>query len=310
MWISAGPGLTQHADDLRGRVAAHDRVVDDDEALAGDDLGHRVELQPQAVLAQLLAGLDEGPLDVAVLDEAVVLGQAAGAGEAARGRVAGVGHRDHEVGVDGRLAGEDLAHPAAHDLQRACRPCASPGARSRCTRTRRTPRARPRRPGSTSSPSLADRDDLARTHVAHILGADDVEGARLAGDAIARRISSESGARTPIDERAQSGRVAHREHVVLCHQDRRERAHAAAACTAAAASSIRSAGCDATSAAMISESEVEANPTPSARSAGWSSTALIRLPLWASASSRRLPPVPAARCTGCEFSHAFEPVVE
>ena len=79
--------------------------------------GQRVELQAQAVLAQLLAGLDEGARDVAVLDEAVVLGQPGGARQPARGGVAGVGHGDHEVGLDGRLAPEDLAHAPARDLQ-------------------------------------------------------------------------------------------------------------------------------------------------------------------------------------------------
>ena len=85
--------------------------------LPGDDLGQRVELHPQAVLAQLLAGLDERPRDVAVLDEAVVLRQPARARVAARGGVAGVGHGDHEVGVGRRLAREDLAHAPARDLQ-------------------------------------------------------------------------------------------------------------------------------------------------------------------------------------------------
>ncbi len=81
--------------------------------------------------------------------------------------------------------------------------------------------------------------------------------------------------------------------------------------TAAIASSTSSAGCVASSAAMISESEVEENVTPSARSSACSSTALMRLPLWASAISRRLPPpAPADRCTGWEFSHSLEPVVE
>ena len=83
--------VAEHLDDLARRVAAHDRVVDDDEALAADDLGQRVELHPQAVTAKLLARLDEGPPDVAVLDQAVVLRQPAGAREAARGRVARVG---------------------------------------------------------------------------------------------------------------------------------------------------------------------------------------------------------------------------
>ena len=57
--------------------------------------------------------------------------------------------------------------------------------------------------------------------------------------------------------------------------------------TSAIASSIDSAGCVAISAAMISESEVELNVTPRASSSSCSSTALIRLPLCASASSRR-----------------------
>ena len=56
---------------------------------------------------------------------------------------------------------------------------------------------------------------------------------------------------------------------------------------------------------MISESEVERNVTPAARSSPCSSTALTRLPLWASATSRR-----SARQTGWVFSHEFAPVVE
>ena len=59
------------------------------------------------------------------------------------------------------------------------------------------------------------------------------------------------------------------------------------------------------SAAMISESDVERNDTPCSRSSVCSSTALTRLPLWASAISRR-----SDRWTGCAFSHALEPVVE
>ena len=50
--------VEQHLHDLLRRVAAHDRVVDDDDALARD-LGERVELQLDALPAQLLVGLDE-----------------------------------------------------------------------------------------------------------------------------------------------------------------------------------------------------------------------------------------------------------
>ena len=41
---SVAPGLAEHLGELLLRGAAHDRVVDDDEALAGDVLAERVEL--------------------------------------------------------------------------------------------------------------------------------------------------------------------------------------------------------------------------------------------------------------------------
>jgi hypothetical protein len=59
------------------------------------------------------------------------------------------------------------------------------------------------------------------------------------------------------------------------------------------------------SAAMISESDVELKRMPRSRSSEWSSTALIRLPLCASATLWR-----SERWIGCALSHADEPVVE
>ena len=75
--------------------------------------------------------------------------------------------------------------------------------------------------------------------------------------------------------------------------------------TSAIASSIRSAGWVASSAAMISESDVELNGMSRSRSSACRSTALIRLPLCASASVRR-----SSRTIGCVFSQADLPVVE
>ena len=66
---SAAPALKSICDDLPRRRAPDDRVVDDDEPLAGD-LGERVELHADALLAHRLVGLDERAADVAVLDEA------------------------------------------------------------------------------------------------------------------------------------------------------------------------------------------------------------------------------------------------
>src|SRR6478752_5902237 len=103
-------GLAEHADLRSLGVAAHDRVVDDDEALAADRVLERVELEPDAELAQGLRRLDEGASDVGVLDEALAERDAALLRIPNSRRHARLGHPDDEVGVDGVLAREDAAH--------------------------------------------------------------------------------------------------------------------------------------------------------------------------------------------------------
>ena len=207
--------VAQHLHDLARRVAAHDRVVDDHEPPAAHDLGQRVELQPQAVLAQLLAGLDEGPRHVAVLDEAVVLGQAGRAREAARRGVAGVGHRDDEVGRRrGRLARQDLPHPPARGLQDVAAH-ARVGPREVDVLEDAEGLARALDDLARADAVLADRDELAGRDVAQPLGADDVEGARLGGDAVAVADHAQH-------ERAHAGGVAEGVDALLGHDHRRE----------------------------------------------------------------------------------------
>ena len=105
-----GAGLAEHPDLGALGVAAHDRVVDDDEPLAADHVLEGVELEPDAELAQGLAGLDEGAADVGVLDEALAERDAALLGVAGGGRGARLGHRHHQVGLDRELAGQLAAH--------------------------------------------------------------------------------------------------------------------------------------------------------------------------------------------------------
>ena len=112
---SAAPASNSIRDERLHRVAAHDRVVDDHDALARD-LVERVELDPDALPPQLLVGLDEGAPDVAVLDQALLEGDARALREAHRGRRAGVGDRHHEVGVGRRLLGEPLPHAHARGV--------------------------------------------------------------------------------------------------------------------------------------------------------------------------------------------------
>ena len=70
-------------------------------------------------LAQVVVGLDEGAVHVAVLHEPFGVGDAALARVADGGRDAGVGHRDDEVGVDRRLHGQVAAHLEAAVGERA-----------------------------------------------------------------------------------------------------------------------------------------------------------------------------------------------
>ena len=147
--------------------------------------------------------------DVAVLDQPVVLRQPRGAREAVRRRVAGVGDRDHQVGVDRRLGGEDLAHPPAHLLQH---PALEPrvGAREVDVLEDAVGGAVGGDDLARLEPVGGQRDELAGLHLAHQLGADDVEGAALRGDA-------EAVAELAERERPDAVRVAEGDHGALGH---------------------------------------------------------------------------------------------
>src|ERR1019366_20345 len=58
-----------HADDLAAGCAAHDRVVNQHDALAFEYMAHWVELQPDAEVAHSLLRLDEGASDIVVANQ-------------------------------------------------------------------------------------------------------------------------------------------------------------------------------------------------------------------------------------------------
>ena len=212
-------GVEQHLDDLPGRRAAHDRVVHDHDALAVDDVVDRVELQLHAVLAQPLLGLDERAPDVAVLDQAVGERQPARPRVALRGRRAGVGHGDDDVGLGRRLGRQPLAHPDARGVEAdAVHPRVGPrevdeleDAERRAAALAHRLRLRDARPVMVEDRHLAGLD------VAHVAGADDVERARL-------RRHHGSAVEIAHHERADAVGVAERDHLVAVGDDRRERA--------------------------------------------------------------------------------------
>ena len=107
------PGLTEHPDQRPLGVAPNDRVVDHDEPLAADHIPQRVQLQPDAELANRLAGLDEGPADVGVLDQSLPVRNARRLRVPDGGRRARLRHGDHQIRVCRILPGQGPAdlHP-------------------------------------------------------------------------------------------------------------------------------------------------------------------------------------------------------
>ena len=127
--------------------------------------------------------------DVAVLDQPVAERQPRGARVADRGGRAAVGHGDHDVGLDGRLDGEPLAHALARRVQRlAAHARVGPGEVDVLEDAERLAAA-------TGLDGLLDvhavrvaDHELARLELAHDGGADDVERGRLGGEhRVARR---------------------------------------------------------------------------------------------------------------------------
>ena len=116
-------GGADHAHDLAARRSANDGVVDQDNALAFEQIADRVQLQLHAEVADALLGLDERPADIVVADQAESKRNAAFGCVPNGRRHAGVGHGNDEISGDVRLAGElaahllaALLHPAVEDF--------------------------------------------------------------------------------------------------------------------------------------------------------------------------------------------------
>ena len=111
--------LAQHADQGALGVAAHDGVIDDDQPRAGDHVSQRIQLQPDAQLADRLARLDEGPADVGVLDQPLPVRDAGSFGISNCRRRTRLGHRNHQIGIGRALARECPPHLNPNGVQPA-----------------------------------------------------------------------------------------------------------------------------------------------------------------------------------------------
>ena len=220
-------GVANHAHDLPAGGAAHDRIVDQHHALAFEQRAHRIQLQLHAEVAHALAGLDEGAPDVVVADQGEAKRNAALGGVAHGGGHAGIGHGNHEVGVHAGFARQLAAQFLAAGLHRA--------AEDQAVGTREVhvleDAARLRRGGriEARTDSLrADHDQFAGLHIAHVVGADQIERAGLGGKDDGVLLLSFERGNAAHGQRPEAARIAHREDAVVAHHHQRKSAFDAA----------------------------------------------------------------------------------
>ena len=207
--------LAQHAGERELRGTPDDGVVDDHQALSGDVLPDRVELEPDAGGARLGCRRDERAADVAILHDAVPVGDAGRACESLRGGDAGLRHGHDHVGMDRSLAGELLAHALARRVHALA---VQVGVGTREVDELEQAELR-RRFGEVvrAQPGRVDGHHLARLDVAHVMRADDVERRALAGENPSARDAAQR-------ERPEAVWVAHPDEAGVVHEDEGEAA--------------------------------------------------------------------------------------
>nr|CAB3474943.1 unnamed protein product [Digitaria exilis] len=110
----ASAGVAEQAHNLARCGAAHERVVDDDHALPGNDAAHGRKLELNCEVADCLRRLDEAAAAVVPPDEALLELEPRRLREAERGVEPRVRHRDDDVrGRRRRLLSERAAVCAA-----------------------------------------------------------------------------------------------------------------------------------------------------------------------------------------------------
>jgi len=110
--------VPQQAHHLACRCPAYDRIIHDDEALAGNAFAKRVQFPAYRVDACLWSWSDEGPANVAVLDESLTEWNSTSRRETLGRRYARIWHTYDEIHLDGCFRGELLSHsmPRRMDL--------------------------------------------------------------------------------------------------------------------------------------------------------------------------------------------------
>src|SRR3954467_4065544 len=209
----AGPGVTDHAHDLLRSGAAHQRIVDQDDALAFDRGAVRIVLHAHAEFAHALGRLNEGAADIVIADDAEFERYAGMLAVADRGGDAGIRHRHHDIDLDMAFAGElraeglaDLVHRAPADDRVGPREVdVFENARTRRLRRKRLVALRA---------AFVEYDDFAGIDVADVFRADDIEGAGFGGE-------YRAAVEFAHQQRANAERIARADQFLVGHRHQR-----------------------------------------------------------------------------------------
>jgi hypothetical protein len=178
-----GAGLPQHRNDGTRGGAADDRIVDHDQAPAGDGLAERVQLAPNPKSALARLGVDEGPAYVAVLHKPVAEGHPALAAVALGGRYPRVRDPYDHVSTRRGLLGQLLAHAYPGSVQLLA---IQPAVRTRQVNELENAQLGLHLGGGPRPVALAPRvsydEQLSWLHLAHEVGGRNVKSGRLRGE--------------------------------------------------------------------------------------------------------------------------------
>ena len=195
-----GAGGPHHLDDLAAGGAAHQRIVDQHDALAREDALHRIELHLHAEMPDRLRRLDERAADIVIADQPEAqrnLGLFRIANRRADTRV---GNRHDHVGVDAGFARQLAAEIGAHFVDALAEHFAV-GPREIHVLEDAVRQRRVRERLDRSQAMRADDQDLARLDVAHVGGADQVERAGFEVTAQASPSRPSASGRKPCGSR-------------------------------------------------------------------------------------------------------------
>ncbi len=217
----ARAGLPHHADNLAAGGAAHDRIVHQHDALALQQVAHRVELELDSEIANGLRRLDKRAPHVMVADQRLAERQAALIGIADGGGHAGIRHGDYEIGIGGTLARQQAAQILARFFHRAAEHHGIGACEIDVFED--TLRARLLRSVALARDAFGPDDHhLAGIDFVQVDRADQVEGAGLGGEDVA--LAAAGDFHFAHRQRAEAVRIARHDDAVLGEEHQGERA--------------------------------------------------------------------------------------